>query len=302
MEGGTVRALLSAEIATARPPEGAAALRVTVHVALPPEATVAGLQASPVICAGGAVTLMEAALELPFAVAVIRAAVVAETVPAVAVRSPVVLPAGIVMEGGTVRALLSSEIVTARPPGGAAALRVTVHVALPPEATVAGTQTKAEGTIGAIRLSEALAARPSRLAVSATVLSTATLATDAAKLAEEAPAATVTEAGIVAKALPLDSATTRPPSGADPSRVTMQSALPVPVNEEGVQLKLDKPTGISAGIVTRPPAAEVGMLWAVNEVANAFTIATGLLRFPPDDKVRVAVATTPSAIVVESKP
>ena len=68
-----------------------------------PESTAVGLQVSPLIWAGGAVTLMEAVLEVPFAVAVTVTAVFAVTVAAVAVKVPVVLPAAKVTEVGTER-------------------------------------------------------------------------------------------------------------------------------------------------------------------------------------------------------
>jgi hypothetical protein len=152
-EDGTVRDRLSSAIFTARL-VAVAELNVTVQAALAPETTEAGLHTRDVRVTAG-VRLSEATLELPLADAVTLAVSETVTVPALALHVPCVAPAGTVMEAGTVRALLSSEIATAKPPEGAAALRVTVHVAVPPEATEVGLQTRAEGTMGAMRLSEA---------------------------------------------------------------------------------------------------------------------------------------------------
>jgi hypothetical protein len=54
-------------------------------------------------------------------------------VPAVAVNVPLVAPAETVIEAGTVRPALLSDTVTLVPPVGAAPLRVTVQVLVPPE-------------------------------------------------------------------------------------------------------------------------------------------------------------------------
>ncbi|HEY3412200.1 MAG TPA: hypothetical protein VGM51_03975, partial [Armatimonadota bacterium] len=85
---------------------------MTLHVVVPPDDTEAGLQVSALICTGAAVTVTDAVLEVPFAVAVTVTAVLVETVPAVAVNVPVLPPATTVTEAGTVRAVLSSESVT----------------------------------------------------------------------------------------------------------------------------------------------------------------------------------------------
>ena len=88
-------------------------------------------------------TLMEAVLEVPLAVAVTVTAVVVVTVPAVAVKAAVVAPAATVTEAGTVRAALLSETPTNRPPEGAALSRVIVQVEVVPDGTEVGVQASA---------------------------------------------------------------------------------------------------------------------------------------------------------------
>ena len=91
------------------------------------------------------------------------------TVPAVAVKLAVVLPASTVTEVGTVKAVLLSEIETAIPVV-AALERVTVQVLLAPEANEVGLQTRAVGVIaGAVRATEAVLEVPFKVAVTVTV-------------------------------------------------------------------------------------------------------------------------------------
>jgi hypothetical protein len=65
-----------------------------------------------------------------------------------------------------------------------------------------------------------------------------TAATVAVKVAELAPAATVTLAGTVTLEFPLVSVTCLPPAGALPLRPTVQVELPGAVTEDGLQLKV----------------------------------------------------------------
>ena len=72
-EAGAVSSALLEEMATERPPAGAAALVVTVQVLLAPEFKDVGAQTSAVTVTGGA-RLSEAVCELPFNAAVTTAA------------------------------------------------------------------------------------------------------------------------------------------------------------------------------------------------------------------------------------
>ena len=277
-------------------------MRVIVQVELPAPVSEAGLQDSPPNSASAAVRLKPVVVEEPFAVAVIVTGVVAETLPAVAVNVAVLLPAATVTEAGTVSAVLVSEMETDKPPVGAALFNPRVQMVEAPEDTVAGEQLSVEGTAGAMRLKEALAVVVFRVAVSPAVLLVDTVDTDAVKVAVEAPAATVTEAGIVTKALLSERATTAPPVGAGAFRVTVQAELPAPVNEEGVQANEDSPTGTTTGTVTTPPVAAVVMLAPAAVDALAPVIVIGLLGLALVDSVRFTMAASPSAMVVVLNP
>ena len=98
--------------ATEAPPPGAAAVNVIVHAEVSAPVTAAGLQTKPLIWDGAGVTLTEAVVEAPFAVAVIVTGVAADTLEAVAAKAAVVLPADTLTEAGTVRAALLSETAT----------------------------------------------------------------------------------------------------------------------------------------------------------------------------------------------
>jgi hypothetical protein len=130
-------------------------LRVTVQVLEALELTVVGLQVT-VDTSTGATRLREALWEAPFRVALMVADWVVVIVAAVAVKVAEVLFAGTVTDAGTVSAVLLLESPTALPPAGAAWLRVTVHVALAPEFTLVGLQTKAETSEEATKLNVTL--------------------------------------------------------------------------------------------------------------------------------------------------
>lgn len=78
-----------------------------------------------------------------------------------------------------------------------------------------------------------------RLAVRMAVLLTVTADAEAMKVAVEAPAPTVTEAGVVTKVLLSERVTTAPPAGAGAFNVAVQVAAPLPVSADGVQVNED---------------------------------------------------------------
>ncbi len=112
-EAGTVAEALLEDRATAAPPVGAAEFRVTVQVEEPAPVKDEGEQARLLTSGGGAVMLRAEVLEVPLAVAVTVTAVVAATVPAVAVNPAEVAPEATVTEAGTVTATLLDAKVTA---------------------------------------------------------------------------------------------------------------------------------------------------------------------------------------------
>jgi hypothetical protein len=133
------------------------------------------------------------------------------------------------------------------------------------------------------------------------VLSAVMVEAVAEKVAEVAPAATVTEAGTVNAALLSDKETTAPPDGAAPVRLTVQVDVPEPVMLLGLQLSPDRDV-VVGGIVTVPVVPRDVMKSPAEEEAKLLLTSTALLRLVLVDSVRVALATTPFGIVVEFAP
>lgn len=132
--------LLLVDIKTSLPPEGAAEAMVTVPVVLFPAVTLLGFTLIPITA------IPVVTVTVPCAVLLPRVAVVVTTVLlrtnaffAAAWKVPVVAPAGTVTLLGTLRTEgLSSLKLTTEPPDGAAALKVTVPVLVPPFGMLAG--------------------------------------------------------------------------------------------------------------------------------------------------------------------
>src|SRR5580700_2951547 len=154
-----------------------------------------------------------------------------------------VLLAGTVTDAGTVSAALLLERPTALPPVGAAWLRVTVHVAVAPEFTLVGLQTKAETSVGAIRLKVALCEELPKVAETVPDWLVVIVPTVALKVAEVLFAATVTDAGTVSEALLLESPTALPPDGAAWLSVTVQVLAAPEFTLVGVQASAETSVG-----------------------------------------------------------
>jgi len=138
-EPGTGKEALLSEIATAEPPVGAAGDTVTVQLVLPPETTVEGEHCSLVTVMTVGVTVTVPVVEVLFSDAVTVTVWLPVTVPAVAVKVPVVAPAATVAEAGTLNAeVLLSERPTTAPPLGAGMASVMVHDEVPPDITLLG--------------------------------------------------------------------------------------------------------------------------------------------------------------------
>jgi hypothetical protein len=132
-----------------KPPLGAGADKLTVHVADACDASAVGLQVSPVSEAsggrgGGGTSVSAKFCEVPFRLATSITVVLALTVEAFSVNPALVDPAAIVTDEGTVTlAAPPVPVVTVSPPVGAGADTVTVHAVEPGVVTVAGVQATA---------------------------------------------------------------------------------------------------------------------------------------------------------------
>lgn len=119
-DAGTERtAVLLLVNPTAVPPEGDAWFNVTVHVEVPPELRVVGVQAT-LVSSTGARTESNAEEELPFSVALTVADCGEFGFAAAATNVPVDVPDGTMTEAGTeTAAVLVLVRATAVPPDGA---------------------------------------------------------------------------------------------------------------------------------------------------------------------------------------
>jgi len=88
-------------------------------------------------------------------------------------------------------------------------------------------QERALGTRAGLRLMAKVLEMPLLVAVSVAVVAEETAATVAEKLAEVAPAATVTDAGTVTAPELLARLTPKPPAGAAAVNVTVHASVPV---------------------------------------------------------------------------
>jgi hypothetical protein len=94
-----------------------------------------------------------------------------------------------------------------------------------------------------------------------------------------APAATVTVAGRVTAALLLARLTLRPPVGAAPVKVTVQTSLPDPVNEAFVQetvLKVAAATPVPLRLIAAVPLVEEVLVTVNLPVAAPAVVGSNL--------------------------
>ncbi|MBN9662325.1 MAG: hypothetical protein J0H49_29270 [Acidobacteria bacterium] len=300
-EAGMVRAALLSERVTNWPPVGAAPESVTVQEEDPPELMEAGEHESE-LGTGRAVTVTVEVLEVPLAVAVTTTAVLAVTEAAVTEKAAEVAPPATVTEAGVERAALLSERVTSCPPMGAAAERVTVQVAVLPEEMEAGKQVRVLGAGRAVSVREAVLDVPFAVAVmTANVLVRIEVAVTE-KVAEVAPAGTVTEAGVERAALLSARVTSCPPAGAAAERVTVQVAEPPERMEVREQVSDDTATGVVAAMEMVPSVASAVRKSPVGEDAKTWGAVSRRVGAVEFASVRLTLATVPTGIAVEFAP
>jgi len=223
-EAGTLKLALSSLTVTVRPPVGAGAVRLTVQVASPGVRIVAGAQLSPLIPMGARVRVAVAVP--PPAVAEMVAVVLDVTASVVAEKPAVVAPNGTVTDGGTVADGLLLDRVTGVPSAGAALESVTVQLLDAPPIKLAGLQAREEAAAGAERVSGKVTETLFHVAVTVAVVSAATWAAAAVKVAAVAPLGTVTGVGTVRLVLSLATVTPTPAAEAGAVSVTVQEEDP----------------------------------------------------------------------------
>jgi hypothetical protein len=139
-EPGTTTAGLLEDSVTVVPPEAALPVKVTVPVVIPPPSSEDGEKDTASTIAG---KMPSANLSVtPPALAVRLAVILLETTCAVTAKVAEVAPAGTTTVAGTVTCATSEPSATLKPPVGAAALKVTVPVIVPPPYAGLGTTVK----------------------------------------------------------------------------------------------------------------------------------------------------------------
>ena len=225
----------------------AALVKRTVHVELPGGVNVVGAQVRLDSTGGGGFRVSVAVFEVPVKVAVNTAEVVALTAAAaLAVKVVLLVPVPTVTDAGTVTAGFPLDRFTLT--GLSAALvKRTVQVELPGGVNVVGEQLRLDNTgTGAFRVSVAVLDTPFQVAVSTTeVFALTAAAALAVKVALDVPVPTVTDAGTVTAALPLDRLTLTA-LVVTFVRLTVQAELPGGVNVPGEHVRLPSTGGAGA--------------------------------------------------------
>jgi len=218
------------------PPAGAARKSVTVPVAELPPVTDVGERLTPPSSDGSIVKVADF-VPVPNAAAIV-AATLPETTEVVIVNVAELAPAGIVsVEGIEALVLLELNLIV-MPPAGAVPLRVTVPVEDNPPTTADGETVRPPRLIG-LMVSEADLVEPPMVVaiVAVTLDETAEVPTE--KVAEVAPAGTVTDPGTFALELLDDSETTIPLGPAGPLRVIVPVEELPPNTEVGLSDRLE---------------------------------------------------------------
>jgi len=295
-DAGRVSALLLPESAAALPPGGADWFSVTVHMVEAPEFTLAGLQARPVTSMG-ATRVKEAVWEEPFKVAVTVALWVVGRVPAMAVKVAVVAPTLTLTEAGMLSSALLFDSATVVPPVGAAWFSVTVQVVAAPEFKLVGLQARPVSSVGATRVKLAVWDVPFRVAVTVADWVVVMVPAVAMKLAELAPAGTVTDAGIASRELLSDSAmVVLEEAGRFKPTVQVMDAP-----EDAVAGLQPRDVKVSGTVVIVPPVAVMGSVLADGEAPNALVMPIAAAA-ALGDIVADTTATTPFCTMFASSP
>ena len=269
---GTAAAGLLLDSVAVNPPDGAALVSVTVPCDEVPPVTLAGLTAADDNEAGGGggVTVSTAVRLTPANVPPMVAEVDETTETVLTVNVALVAPAATVTLAGTVAAAVLLLVrVTTAPPEGAALVSVTVPCDAVPPVTLAGlTATDDNAAAAGVFdvVNTALRLTPPDTPLMVAEVDAAAVAVVTVNVPLVAPAATVTLAGTVARAvLLLVSVTTAPPEGAALASVAVPCEVLPPATVDGLSVIAESVAGGgAAGVtvkvadcVTPPPDTEI---------------------------------------------
>jgi hypothetical protein len=254
---------------------------VILHITIPPAVTGFGEQTTELICSGCTVRVnVFARLAAAATVTVVAGA----RAVAVAVNDPVVDPAAIVTDAGTVTVALLLVNETTFPPAGAAPVSVAVQVTRVPAIIYGEAHATLLTLTSGLSTTPVLSVLPLYEALTAALVAVVTLAAVIVNFAEALFAGTVTDAGTLSlpteddTATVEDSATDEPPAGAAPDNVTVQVEVPGVAIVTGLQ--------DSAESVT---------------VGAGFTLSAIAFEVPPKDAVSCAVMGAATADAVAAK-
>ncbi len=163
-----------------------------------------------------------------------------DTAAADALKTPEVAEAATAKEVGTLRLALLLVSAITKPPVGAAALKVIEQTLVPGPVNVAGLHVRLLTVTLALRLRVEVTAKPFAAALIVAAPLVEIIPAVAEKLALLLPAGTMTDVGVVIKALLSEILTAVPPEGPTLLKVTVQLLLPPDVRLDGLHAN---PTG-----------------------------------------------------------
>ena len=196
-------------------------------------------------------------------------------------------PAATVTDEGTVALTLVEERLTTVPPGSAGPLRVTVPVDGVPPNTDVGETERLVKTAG-VTVSVAVTDVPPAEALIVTTVETDTADVVTLKLAELAPAATVTLVGVTALVLLEDKLTTSPPLGAGPLSVTVPVDKVPPVTDAGDTDKLVGTGGVTVRVAEDDEDPCMAVIFADTKAATGDVVMVKLAEVAPAATVTLA--------------
>jgi len=179
---------------------------------------------------------------------------------------------------------------------------VTVQVEDPPEVMEEGEQESELGTGKGANVREAVLEVPLAVAVMTANIFVRMEVTETEKVAEVAPAGTVTEEGVVSAVVLSERLTSWPPVGAAAERVTVQEADPPERIEVSEQVNEDTLTGVAIGREMVPSVASAVRKSPVGEDAKTWGTLSTRVGVVEPATVRLTLARVPTGMEVEFAP
>ncbi len=259
---------------------GASPDRVTVPVEVTPPASEAGDKLRVAKIPG--VTVNVAVTDAEPTLAVILAVVEVATPIVVILNEAEFSPAATVTLGGGKAQAFPDARLTTQPPAGAGPFNTSDPVAFAPPMTDGG-EIVSDVKAGGVTVNVALTEVPRTEMVAAVVTATGTVVI--VKVAELAPAATVTDADVAAQPLLEASCTVRPPVGAAPLSVTVPVEEVPPTTEVGDTVRLVGVGGMTVRAAVAVELPETAVIVAEVVAASGIVATTNVAEVAPSATV-----------------